>query len=180
MYRRILVPLDASRASQLAFHHALDLARSRPVRVRLLNVLEESSMMPAIAAYPLLGDMSFLLDSLKVSRKKILQEALELAEAHGVKAEPAVRKAGSRYVSDVILDDARKWRADLIAMGTHGRRGLGRLIMGSDAARVLLDANIPVLLVRGGRSPLPAKARFAKAGAHEAGRRGASRGRARA
>lgn len=180
MYRRILVPLDASRASQLAFRQALDLARSRPVRVRLLNVMEERAMMPAITAYPLLGDMTFLLDSLKASRKKLLRDALELAEAQGVEAEPAVRKSGSRHVSDVILDEARKWRADLIAMGTHGRRGLDRLIMGSDAARVLLDANIPVLLVRGGESPVPAKKRVAKARVDKTGRRGATRGKARA
>lgn len=179
MYRRILVPLDASRASQLAFRQALDLARSRPVRVRLLNVLEESAMMPALSAYPLLGDMSFLLDSLKASRSKMLQDALELAEAHGVKAEPAVRRSGSRHVSDVILDEARKWRADLIAMGTHGRRGMDRLITGSDAARVLLDANVPVLLVRGGESRLPVKKRIAKARVDKT-RRGASRGKARA
>lgn len=180
MYRRILVPLDASRASQLAFRHALNLARSRPVRIRLLNVLEESAMLPVIRAYPLLGDMSFLLDSLKAARKKMLQEALELAEAHGVTAEPAMRKSDSRFVSDVILDDARKWRADLIVMGTHGRRGLHRLIMGSDAARVLLDANIPILLVRGGRSPLPATERIAKARVDKGRRPGASRQKARA
>ena len=53
-----------------------------------------------------------------------------------------------RAVSGVILEDARKFRADLIVMGTHGRRGLNRLLLGSDAERVLREARIPVLLVR--------------------------------
>jgi len=53
-----------------------------------------------------------------------------------------------RNISDTILDDARKWRADLIVMGTHGHRGFNRLLLGSDAERVLHDTPVPILLVR--------------------------------
>jgi nucleotide-binding universal stress UspA family protein len=49
----------------------------------------------------------------------------------------------------VILKEARDWRADLIVMGTHGRRGFGHLVLGSDAEAVLHDAPVPVLLIRG-------------------------------
>lgn len=66
---------------------------------------------------------------------------------NGVKAEPALAEGRGRLVSDVILDDAKKWRADLIVMGTHGHRGFKRLLLGSDAERVLRDAPVPVLLV---------------------------------
>ena len=54
----------------------------------------------------------------------------------------------ARPVSDVILNEARKWRADLIVMGAHGRRGINRLLLGSDAERVLHGVQIPVLLVK--------------------------------
>ena len=146
MYRRILVPLDGSSASQRSLHHALELARGKPARVRFLNVLEKSATLPAMDAYPLVGDMDFLLDSILASRRKILADALAVAEKHHVHAEHALRKSRSRDVSDVILDDARNWKADIIVMGTHGRRGLGRLLMGSDAERVLRDSPVPVLL----------------------------------
>jgi nucleotide-binding universal stress UspA family protein len=53
-----------------------------------------------------------------------------------------------RRASDVILEAAIKWRADLIVMGTHGRRGLDRLLIGSDAERVLRSTPVPLLLVR--------------------------------
>jgi len=63
-------------------------------------------------------------------------------------AETLMVESRGRYVSDVILHHARAWRADVIVMGTHGRRGLKRLLLGSDAERVLREAPVPVLLVR--------------------------------
>lgn len=51
-------------------------------------------------------------------------------------------------VADVIVREARKWKADLIVMGTHGRRGIGRVVLGSDAEAVLREARVPVLLLR--------------------------------
>jgi nucleotide-binding universal stress UspA family protein len=55
----------------------------------------------------------------------------------------------SGRVADVILNEARKWRADVIVMGTHGRRGISRTLLGSDAEAVVRSATAPVLLVRG-------------------------------
>ena len=148
MYRRILVPLDGSSISQRGLQHAFELAKGGNARLRLLNVIENAAMMPALDAYPLVSDMTFMVESLRAARKKMLADAMALAEEHGVKAEQALRRSSSRYVSDVILDDARTWRADLIVMGTHGRRGLNRLLLGSDAERVLRDSPVPVLLTR--------------------------------
>ena len=65
-----------------------------------------------------------------------------------MKPDSAVLEGRGRLVSEAIIDDAKRWGADLIVMGTHGRRGFNRLLMGSDAERVLLDAPVPVLLVR--------------------------------
>ena len=66
----------------------------------------------------------------------------------GVKAETAQIESRGQLVSEAILADARRSRADVIVMGTHGRRGLNRLLLGSDAERVLREANVPVLLTR--------------------------------
>jgi nucleotide-binding universal stress UspA family protein len=76
------------------------------------------------------------------------------------KACAKVEKAGVPYkaisvetveggVASLILAQARKSKADVIVMGTHGRRGLSRMVMGSDAEGVVREANVPVLLVRG-------------------------------
>jgi nucleotide-binding universal stress UspA family protein len=51
-------------------------------------------------------------------------------------------------VADVIVENAKKWRADLIVMGTHGRRGITRVVMGSDAEGVVRNTPVPVLLIR--------------------------------
>jgi nucleotide-binding universal stress UspA family protein len=55
-------------------------------------------------------------------------------------------------VADIVTRQARRWKADLIVMGTHGRRGVNRMIMGSDAELVVRNAPMPVLLVRSGSS----------------------------
>jgi nucleotide-binding universal stress UspA family protein len=60
-----------------------------------------------------------------------------------------IESAGVR-VADMTTRDARRWRADLIVMGTHGRRGVNRMLMGSDAELVVRNAGLPVLLVRSG------------------------------
>jgi nucleotide-binding universal stress UspA family protein len=85
---------------------------------------------------------------MSTSGRDAVEEAAALASKSGVKPETAEMDGRGRLVSDVIVADAKRWRADLIVMGTHGRRGFNRLLMGSDAERVLSDAPVPVLLVR--------------------------------
>lgn len=146
MYRRILVPVDGSATSKLGLRHALGLAKEQHARVRVLNVLDDLAIAPMVDGYPV--DITMLIDSMTASGDKALDEAVTLAQKAGVKAERALIEARGHLVSDTILADAKKFRADLIVMGTHGRRGLNRLLMGSDAERVLRDSPVPVLLIR--------------------------------
>jgi nucleotide-binding universal stress UspA family protein len=88
------------------------------------------------------------LSSMREVGKKALDESIALAERTGVNANTAMLDARGRHVSEAILGDAKTFGADLIVMGTHGRRGLNRLLLGSDAARVLREAPVPVLLIR--------------------------------
>jgi nucleotide-binding universal stress UspA family protein len=146
MYRRILVPVDGSATSKVGLRHALGLAKDQKARVRVLNVLDDMALVPMMDGYPI--DMTALVDSMKASGQKALDEAIAAARKAGVTVDAALAEARGRAVSDAILEDARKFRADLIVMGTHGRRGLNRLVLGSDAERVLREAGVPVLLVR--------------------------------
>jgi nucleotide-binding universal stress UspA family protein len=146
MYRRILVPVDGSATSKLGLRHAVGLAKDQRALVRVLNVLDDLPMVPMDDGYPV--DMTRVIESMRKVGKKALDEGAAMAEKAGVDAVTAIVESHGRRVSDVILDDAKTFRADLIVMGTHGRRGFNRLILGSDAERVLHEAPVPVLLIR--------------------------------
>jgi nucleotide-binding universal stress UspA family protein len=146
MYRRILVPVDGSPTSKLGLRHGVGLAKDQRARVRVLNVIDEVAIAPMIDGYP--ADMTRYIESMREVGKRALDEGAALAEKAGVAADTVIVQARGRHVSDVILGDAKNFRADLIVMGTHGRRGLNRLLLGSDAERVLREAPVPVLLVR--------------------------------
>ena len=146
-YQRILVPVDGSATSNEGLSEALKLARLSGGRVRLLHAVDmlSLSLSPEIsmAASPTLFEM------LREGGHAILGKALTAAHDAGVAAETVLRDTLSERVSDMIVDEAKSWRADLIVIGTHGRRGVGRLLLGSDAEQVARSASVPVLLVRG-------------------------------
>jgi nucleotide-binding universal stress UspA family protein len=146
MYRRILVPVDGSTSANQGLQHALKLAKDQHARVRVLNVVDEMAVLPMMYGYP--DDISVVIDSMREAGKQIIEDGGALAKRAHVQADTAVVEARGRVVSDAILEQARKFHADLIVMGTHGRRGLNRLLLGSDAERVLRSADVPVLLVK--------------------------------
>ena len=147
MYRKLLVPLDGSATSTRALREATGLAKAQGARLRLLNVLDERYFVSTVEGYTM-SNIDELIASLRAEGQKALDEASKVARKQGVKIDASLVESRGRPVSDVILDEARKWRADLIVMGTHGRRGINRMLLGSDAERVLRSAPVPVLLVR--------------------------------
>jgi nucleotide-binding universal stress UspA family protein len=88
-----------------------------------------------------------LTPALRRQGEQLLADAMRRARQAGVKATAALVAAGSRRVPAVIAEQAAAERADLIAMGTHGRRGFERLILGSVAEGVARRATVPVLLL---------------------------------
>ena len=89
---------------------------------------------------------------MRESSKKAINNALALVKKHDLKAEATTFETVGDRVAEVIVREAKKWKADLIVMGTHGRRGFNRLVLGSDAEGVLRHSPVPVLMVR---SPAP-------------------------
>jgi nucleotide-binding universal stress UspA family protein len=152
MYRRILVPIDGSPTSKLGLKEAIGLAKTEGARLRVLNVLDEKLAVPGMDAYGV-ADLTTLLGVLNLEGRKALKDAVALTRRQGVQVDTEMAEGRGRFVSDVIVDAAKTWRADLIVMGTHGRRGFNRLLMGSDAERVLRETPVPVLFVRGEPSP---------------------------
>ncbi|MGZ5093992.1 MAG: universal stress protein [Burkholderiales bacterium] len=151
MYKRILVPVDGSTTSTLGLNEAIGLAAEQGAQLRILNVVDELILVPTVDTFPMAG-IDEMIESLRAFGCKALDHAAMVATKKGVKAECVQLESRARPVSDVILSDAVKSRADLIVMGTHGRRGVNRLLVGSDAERVLREAPVPVLLVRGDKA----------------------------
>jgi nucleotide-binding universal stress UspA family protein len=162
MYKRILVPYDGSATSQRGLVEAINLAKDQGARLRILNVVEEyvlvqSAGLDGAGLYS--GD---LLKVLTADSKKVVAKGLALAQRRGVEAEALTLESFSDRSSECIVEAAKKWRADLIVMGTHGRRGVSRMMLGSDAEIVVRTAPVPVLLVRSPEPKAAAKAKKAK------------------
>ena len=152
MYRRILVPIDGSATATLGLKHAIGLAKEQGARIRLLNVVDERFLAPALDDFP--TDPTPIIESMRISGREALAQGAQAAQAAGVPFESEMIEGLGRHVSDVILNEAGDWEADLIVMGTHGRRGMNRLILGSDAERVLRETPVPLLLVRAQQTAL--------------------------
>jgi len=153
MFKRILVPLDGSSTSERGLEQAIKLASERRATLYLLHVVDEQVLTQSIDADAATVDS--LLGSLRDSGMKILDEAQARARKRRSRSTPVLVENMLRSVADVIVAQARKRRADLIVMGTHGRRGIKRVVMGSAAEGVVRTTPVPVLLVRSpaGRRP---------------------------
>ncbi|MFO1223814.1 MAG: universal stress protein [Burkholderiaceae bacterium] len=145
MYERILVPVDGSAASDRGLDEALALAARLGSKIRLLHVIDEASIGLA-AGYAV--DIGPMTTALRKGGEQVLAQAKARAGKRGVDAETALSDTFTARVCDVVVREALEWKADLIVIGTHGRRGASRLLLGSDAEQVLRLAPVPVLLVR--------------------------------
>jgi nucleotide-binding universal stress UspA family protein len=168
MYRKILVPVDGSNTSLLGLDHAIALASDQKASIRILNVIDEM-VLTTMMVEPVAVPFDDILESMRVDGRRVLDKALARAQTAGVTAEAVQIASRGKPVSDVILAEARRARADVIVMGTHGRRGLNRLLLGSDAERVLRDAPVPVLLTRSSGRKTARKKGATSAGARRRG-----------
>ena len=146
MYERILVPVDGSPTSRRGLAEALAVAARLGSTVRLLHVVDDAAV--TATAGVMAGNVGDLLALLAEGGEQILADARREAQASGVPVETVMHNTFSGRVCDVVVKEAADWKADLIVIGTHGRRGAGRLFLGSDAEQVLRLAPVPVLLVR--------------------------------
>jgi nucleotide-binding universal stress UspA family protein len=148
MYKRILVPVDGSETSNKALAAALQVARdSGPEsRLRLVYVTEETAWLSGYDVYG--GASEQILATMRENGKRILEEAMGIARAAGVDADPLMFDRLGERLGETVASAAMKWNADLIVVGTHGRRGVERAFMGSGAEQVIRYAPVPVLVVR--------------------------------
>jgi nucleotide-binding universal stress UspA family protein len=145
MYKRILVPVDGSAASQRGLTEAIRIASASGATLGLIHVVNELIVEPAYL--PLLK-YDELLAGLRNQGNAVLNDAATRARSGGATCETELIEVMGAQAAQAIVRRARDWKADLIVMGTHGRRGIRRLALGSDAEIVLRHSPVPVLLLR--------------------------------
>jgi nucleotide-binding universal stress UspA family protein len=146
MHKRILVPIDGSTTSLKGLREAIGMAKETGAQILLVHVVDAHTLFLAPDAGFVIADV---IESLRQAGKSILAKALASTTKAGVRASTALVESLTQPAADGIVRQAKKWKADLIVMGTHGRRGLQRMLMGSDAEQVVRSAAAPVLLIRG-------------------------------
>lgn len=145
MYGKILVPVDGSEASACGLDEAIKIAWKFGSRVRLVHIVNEFIFAGGDGAGSYAGD---LIVSLRNAGNTLIAQAAARVRRQGVEADSVMVESLGTSAADFIVEQARLWSADLIVMGTHGRRGIVRMAMGSDAECVVRIASVPVLLVR--------------------------------
>jgi nucleotide-binding universal stress UspA family protein len=142
-FRRILVTLDGSDTSRKALVAALQIARDAGGRVQMLHVFNELAYLNGFEASGQIAGMAHDYGA------KVLAQGAEIAQAAGVEHEERLLEEPGRGLGQVVADAARDWDADLLVVGSHGRRGFDRLVLGSGAEKIIRQATVPVLVIRG-------------------------------
>lgn len=145
MYKRILVPLDGSATSDRGLSEAIALAQALQSHLVLLHVVEPA---PFLAEASVAFSREVLSESMHQFGQTLLERAKARAEAAGLTVETEMRDADGR-VATTLAKAAAARDCGLVVMGTHGRRGASRLVMGSDAELCVRTSPVPVLLVQG-------------------------------
>lgn len=146
MYQRILVPVDGSPTSTHALAVALQMAKTGGGRIRVIHVLDEMTFLTGYDPYG--GRSGELIKVMRESASRILSEAVKDAQAAGVEADSMLFDKLGERLGDTVANAAKLWNADLIVVGTHGRRGVDRVVMGSGAEQIIRLAPVHVLVVR--------------------------------
>jgi nucleotide-binding universal stress UspA family protein len=147
MYKKILVPTDGSTLSKKAIKSAIELASSVGAELVALHVVPRypaSYFEGGIAVSP--SEVARVEKQWAEHGQALADEVGDAAAKAGVKAKAIT--ARSDLVAEAILAAARKNKCDLVVMASHGRKGLKRLLLGSETQHVLTHGTIPVLVLR--------------------------------
>ena len=147
MYKRILVATDGSKLSSKAVDSAIELAALCGAELIALKVVPRYPQSYFEGSVPLSVDEMARVEQQWANDGRSVVDAVKVAgEARGVKVKPILAK--SDVVSEALIVAAKKHQADLIVMASHGRKGVKRLLLGSETQQVLTHSEIPVLVLR--------------------------------
>jgi nucleotide-binding universal stress UspA family protein len=145
MYRHLLIPVDGSDASKAGLREVVRIATPEVSKLRVVHVID-SSVGKSSYDPGTVGDT--IIQASRDTGTTILAEAREVLTKYDLRAECVLIESHGGRVASRIIAQAREWPADLIIMGSHGRRGLARVALSSEAEEVFRESPVPVLLVR--------------------------------
>lgn len=149
MYERIMVAVDDSETSQRALQVSIGLAKSCGSRLEIVHAVDESVFPTHARGGAMLVDPVLVQRAMEAEGQRVLDAAAESARSAGVPTETRVLASETHHAADQIAEAADAAKADLLIVGSHGRRGVQRLLLGSVAERLVRKANVSVLIVRG-------------------------------
>jgi Universal stress protein UspA and related nucleotide-binding proteins len=161
IYQRILVPIDGSETAARGLDEAIALARAAGCSLRLLHVVDDLVFVTGFE--PGTTYLKDVLPKLRRSGEEVLAAARERVVAAGVPVDTLLLECFARRTAEIVIEQAKAWPADLIVLGTHGRRGFSRALLGSDAEEIVRSAPVPVLLVHAVESDTDARTSNASA-----------------
>lgn len=144
MYEDILIPTDGSEGARPAILEALDLAESFGARVHALFVADTSY--PYAGAEATTVDWNLIVEDLEEEGRRATSRIADEGDKRGIAVQEEIRR--SSVIHEAILDYAQEEGIDLLVMGTHGRTGISRFLLGSVTEKVVRTSPIPVLTVR--------------------------------
>jgi nucleotide-binding universal stress UspA family protein len=153
MYQRLLVALDSTATSRLALEHAAALGRLSGATVVLLHVLESFRHVSGFESPKVYAEE--VLPRMRAAGRELLDEAAAPLREQGIEVETVLLEGSDERVAELIARRAEEAGVDLVILGTHGRRGVNRLLLGSDAEHVARIAPVPVMLVRSTDGSVP-------------------------
>jgi nucleotide-binding universal stress UspA family protein len=150
MFKRILIPVDGSDTANKALVAGLQMARETSASVRLVHAVNEMAYLGGMDPY---GTYSVdLAGMMREGGAKVLTDAMAVAQSAGVEASQSLCDDPGKRLGEMVAEAAKLWSADLIVVGSHGRRGIGRVLLGSGAEQILRLAPVPVLVIRSAAS----------------------------
>ncbi len=150
MYTRIMLAVDGSPTSDIALSEAMKLARAG-ASLRVVTVVD-NPVLTFPAPYGLAYDTGIVARAMLENGKAVLKAAVDKLAAAGITADSTLidlTATSSRNIAAALVQEAADWQAELIVIGSHGRRGVARVLLGSVAEEVMRTAHQPVLLVKG-------------------------------
>ena len=148
MSKKILVAIDNSSTAQKALDEAIALARVQGASLCIATAVDEAPLDQHGMGLGSYIDIDLVKKEMRTAANALLDQAQAKAAAAGCTAERLLIESAQRRVAEMIADAATQWSADLIVVGTHGRRGFERLLVGSVAENLVRIATCSLLLVR--------------------------------
>jgi len=149
MYKRIMVAIDESFMTNKVLDTAIELAKANGAQLAICHAVDETIFAQREVEMMLPNSVGKAEYRMRLGAQGFLGKAAEKARAAGVEAETKLIESEQKHVSDMLADGATEWNADLLVVGSHGRRGVERFFVGSVAERLVRKATVSLLLVRG-------------------------------